>query len=121
MLGVVFSQFPPQEDIGTITYLLDGLRTDGTLPKMMFVFCEGGRLNKGAPSFVVNSSFQGDVPGFCAKDVIEYINVNYWTLVTLVGRSLLGDTLTGDAVLWMAAAYPDVFSTVYINHPWVLA
>jgi hypothetical protein len=33
----------------------------------------------------------------------------------------LGDTLTGDAALRMAAANSDVFSTVYINHPWVLA
>jgi hypothetical protein len=69
----------------------------------------------------VNSSFQGDVPRFCAKDVVETIDANYRTQAAPAGRGLLGDSMTGDGALRMAAAYPDVFSTVYINHPWLLA
>lgn len=109
-----FSEFQLQEGSSSITDLLDGLWTDGTLPTMMFVFCE-------ELSFAVNSSFQGDAPGFCAKDVVAAIDANYRTLDAPAGRGLLGNTQAGDAALRMAMTYPDVFSAVYINHPWVLA
>ena len=110
-----------KEGISTSTYFLDGLWKDGTLPPMMFVFCEGGGVDNDSPAYLTNSSFQGNVLDFCAKDVVEYIDTHYRTLATPAGRGFLGDTLTGDAALRMAADNSDVFSTVYINHPWVLA
>lgn len=119
--GVGFSQMPPQEGVSTITYLLDGLWSDEALQPMMFVFCEGAGPWENSPLFTTDSSFQGDVLNFCAKDVVDYIDANYRTMPVPAGRGLLGDTLTGDGTLRMAMSYPDVFSTVYINLPWVLA
>ena len=120
--GAGFSQIYPEENSSTMTYVLDGLWTDGTLPPMIFVFCwGGGPFDASDPLYVTNSSFQGNVLDFCAKDVVEYIDTHYRTLATPAGRGLLGDTITGDAALRMASTYSDVFSAVYINHPWVLA
>ncbi|MEJ2448430.1 MAG: hypothetical protein P8Y37_10910, partial [Anaerolineales bacterium] len=84
-------------------------------------FWGGGPFDASDPLFVSNSSFQGNVLDFCAKDVVEYLDTHYRTLAAPTGRGLLGDTITGDAALRMAFTYSDVFSAVYINHPWVLA
>jgi len=120
--GQGFSLIQSQETFSPVNYVLDGLWTDGTLPPMIFVFCMGGGpFDVSSPLYVANSSFQGNVLDFCAKDVVEYLDTHYQTLAAPAGRGLLGDTITGDAALRMASTYSDVFSTVYINHPWVLA
>jgi hypothetical protein len=119
--GEGFSKFDLQ-NLNLLEYVLDGLWTDGTLPPMIFVFCwGGGPFDEGDPIYVTNSSFQGNVLDFCARDVVAYMDTQYRTLSTPAGRGLLGDTITGDAALRMASTYSDVFSAVYINHPWILA
>ena len=71
-------------------------------------------------SFYTNSPLIGNWSDFIAKDVVEYVDINYRTLPSREYRGLSGHSMGGNGALKLAMLYPDVFSSVYAMSPAVL-
>lgn len=73
--------------------------------------------NKLGGSFCVNSSATGNWEDFVVKDVVEYIDSSYRTLVSPSSRGISGWSMGGFAAINLGLKHPDLFSVVYGLEP----
>jgi enterochelin esterase-like enzyme len=72
-------------------------------------------------SIYSSSVTTGDFEGFIAHDVVAYIDAHYRTLATRNGRGLVGHSMGGYGAVRIGMKHPDVFGSVYIMSPGLLA
>ncbi|MBN1180993.1 MAG: hypothetical protein JXB49_01815 [Bacteroidales bacterium] len=91
--------------------LMDEKIENNMLNEMIVVFISGSNRLRG--SFYVNSPVTGNWADFITKDVVDYIDHNYRTLVTKESRSIIGSSMGGYGALNLSMLYPDVFCAGY--------
>lgn len=69
--------------------------------------------NKLGGSFGVNSPIIGDWEDYIVKDVVEYVDSNYRTIVNPNSRGIAGWSMGGFAAINLGLKHPDLFSVVY--------
>ncbi len=96
-------------DLG-IDKAADRLIADGRITPLLIVMPE---MNN---SYGINSS-QGKYEDFLAKDVVDYVDAHYSTIVDRSGRSIGGLSMGGFISLHTAFLHPDLFSKVGGHSP----
>jgi len=72
-------------------------------------------------SFYSNSSLTGNWSDFAAKEVVEYVDKNFRTLVSRDSRGIAGHSMGGYGAIKTGMLFPEVFSSVYALSPGLLA
>jgi hypothetical protein len=72
-------------------------------------------------SFYSNSSLTGNWSDFAAKELVEYVDKNFRTLVTRNSRGIAGHSMGGYGAIKTGMLFPEVFSSVYALSPGLLA
>lgn len=95
----------------------DALITAGEIDSMIVVSADS--YNKYGSSIYTNSSTTGNWEDFIAKDVINYIDLNFRTLPQKESRGIAGHSTGGQGTLWISMNNPGNFNAAYVNCGWV--
>lgn len=71
----------------------------------------------GPGTFFVNSTTAGRFEDFTVQEVIPFIDARYRTLPDPGSRAIMGEHMGAFGALWYAFRHPDVWGTVYAQHP----
>jgi enterochelin esterase-like enzyme len=91
---------------------------EGRFGEMIIVMPD--QLTKWGGSFYSNSSATGNWEDFTVKDLVNYIDGKYRTLVRSSSRGIAGHSMGGYGAIKLGMKHPDVYSVVYGINPAVL-
>lgn len=111
----------PTEDYETMIALIAKIKLEAGEADEMIVVVPAWYNSVGSSTFFGNSPVNGDWQSFVARDLVGFIDANYRTLTAPASRGLFGEGGSGSAALNLAMNHPDIFSTLYLQHPWLLA
>jgi enterochelin esterase-like enzyme len=99
--------------------LFDQAIASGKIRPFIFVISDQYTLYRG--SYYTNSSVTGKWADFTAKDLVNYIDKNYRTIIDRNSRAITGHSMGGYGAIKLGMQYPDVFACVYALSPALLS
>ena len=117
---IYFLHFFPANDSEFIAWtnfnaLMDTGISNGKIRPVIVVVADNCTLFRG--SLFTNSSFTGNWSDFNAKDVVEFVDMNFRTIAKKEGRGIAGQSQGGGGAIKLGMLYPNVFSSVYALSP----
>jgi S-formylglutathione hydrolase FrmB len=98
-----------------INKILDTAISSKHIKPVIFVLPNSFTKYKG--SFYTNSALTGRWADYIAKDVVDYVDKHFRTILKKDSRGISGASMGGNGALKMGMLYPDVFSCVYATTP----
>ena len=111
----------PTEDYETMIALIGKIKLEAGEVGEMIVVVPNWHNSVGSLTFFGNSPVNGDWHSFVARDLVDFIDANYRTLAAPASRGLFGEAGSGSAALNLAMNHPDIFSALFLQHPWLLS
>ncbi|HNR08350.1 MAG TPA: alpha/beta hydrolase-fold protein [Saprospiraceae bacterium] len=86
-----------------------------------FILVQASQYTLYEGSFYTNSSLTGNWADFTAKELVEYVDLNFKTIANRDGRGIAGHSMGGYGALKLAMLHPEVFCSTYALSPGLLA